>query len=215
MLLGHFEIEIAFLLVPWPRDFILQHLSHTAVKQRSYTLPLTYGIASMSLLMVLIAWIWNDKNSKLRSSPPRSLCTDTTNTETAADIFVSGGSFCLSEITLRPLAHFPKHSKKLWGGKNWRSKKKNLWAKPKVLGIWEPFHILVLSQNTELILPKKIPTFHILHEKECNESKYRDKNRLKSKKVASKFKEHVLAWCSFVASKWFFQPLWDKEVWRT
>lgn len=183
MLLGHSEIEIAFLLVPWPRDFVLQHLSHTAVKQRSYTLPLTYGIASMSLLIVLIAWIWNYKNAKLCSSPPRSLCTNTTNTETAADVFVSGGSFCPSEIALRPLAHFPKHSKKLWSGKNWRSKKKNLWAKPKLLVIWEPFHILVLSQNTELILLKNSQLFIFYARKNAMKASIEIKTGSKAKRL--------------------------------
>lgn len=46
-----------------------------------------------------------------------------------------------------------------------------------------------------------VPTFHILCKKLHNNNKHRDKNRLRSKTVASKLEHHVLALCFFCAKQ--------------
>lgn len=148
---------------------------------------------TMNSWMVLIAWALGYKNTELHSSPSMSFCTNATNIETPAEIFVSGGTFCPSEVALRPLAHYPRSSKKLWSGKDWKSKKEFV---TKARSTWKIRAISHTSATSAdwTYFAEKFPTFRILCKKVCNENRHREKNSLISKKVASKFKGHITAW---------------------
>lgn len=144
-------------------------------------------------------------------SPSMPFCTGPTNVETPAEIFISGDTFYPPEAALRPLAHFPKSSKKLQGGKDWKSKKEFV---IKALSTWNMKAILHTATMSEdwTYCAEKFPTFHILCKKVCNENRRRDKNKHRKKghfKIQRAYSSMMLFFFFFLwqANHSFFQPL--------